>query len=352
MNFLWPELAWLLLLAPALVAFYLWMLRRRKRHAMRYANLAMVKQALAGRSSWRRHLPPLLFLLGFATLLIAVMRPTARMTLPSQHQTVVLAIDVSGSMRANDVAPSRLAAADAAARAFIMAQPRTTRLGLVSFAGTASLVQVPTHNRDDILAAMDRFQLQHGTAVGSGLLVALKAIFPDMEFNLRSTNPRMNNGVTSYNPARPIDRATRPDEKIFTPVAPGSYASAAIILLSDGQTTTGPDPIEAAKMAAERGVRVYTVGIGTPDGEIVGAEGWSMRVRLDEETLRGIAATTQAEYFFAGNANELTRVYQKLNTQLALETKDTEISALFAALGGFLILLGAMLSLFWHHRVL
>ncbi|MGV3654270.1 MAG: VWA domain-containing protein [Noviherbaspirillum sp.] len=349
MSFLWPSMTWLLLLVPAAVLMYLFLLRRRKHAALRYASLEVVKEAMGPRQGWRRHVPPILFLLGLTAMLVAVARPAAVLTLPSEHETVVLAIDVSGSMRADDVEPTRLAAAESAARTFVEAQPRSTRLALVSFAGTASLVQTPTRSKDDILAAMERFQLQHGTAVGSGILVALQAIFPEIEFNLRSPNPRMRH---TRDPARPLDQNIDSAAAEFIPVQPGSYQSAAIILLTDGQTTTGPDPIEAAKMAAERGVRVYTVGIGTPEGEIVGAEGWSMRVRLDEESLKQIAKTTHAEYFYAGNAADLTQVYKKLHSRLTLEKKETEITALFAAAGALFAMLAAFLSVLWYHRVL
>ena len=201
--------------------------------------------------------------------------------LPSQHETIILAMDVSGSMRAADVEPNRLVAAQNAAKAFVNDQPQHTRIGVVSFAGTAAVVQPPTRTREDIIAAIDRFQLQRGTAVGSGILVSLKTIFPDAEFDLRSWNPRLDQSKST-----PLDKAKSKDTKDPPkPVAPGSYQSAAIILLTDGQTTTGPDPIEAARIAAERGVRVFTVGIGTEKGEMIGAEGWSMRVRLDEASL-------------------------------------------------------------------
>ena len=188
-------------------------------------------------------------------MLIAIARPAAVVTLPTQHETVILSMDVSGSMRATDVKPSRIAAAQEAARAFVAEQPKMTRIGVVSFAATASVVQSPTHSREDILAAIDRFQLQRGTAIGSGILVALKMIFPDAEFDLRSSNPRRDAAKSM-----PLDPSRPPDRDAPTAVAPGSYASAAIVLLTDGQTTVGPDPIESARIAADRGVRVRGVG--------------------------------------------------------------------------------------------
>ncbi len=342
MTFLWPELLWLLLAVPVLIYGYLALLRRKKRLAMRYASLGMVSKAM-GSEKLRKHIPPLVFLLALVTLIVAVARPSATLTLPSQYETIVLAIDVSGSMRASDVKPNRIGAAQEAARKFIADQPASARIGVVSFAATASVVQAPTRDRQEILAAIDRFQLQRGTAIGSGILVALKTIFPDVEFDLRASNPR---GEIK---AAPLDSAKSSSAE---KAEPGSYASAAIILLSDGQTTTGPNPIEAARMAAERGVRVFTVGIGTAKGEILGSEGWSMRVRLDEEALKNIAGVTHAEYFFADNSVDLKKIYESLNTRLSMETKQTEITALLAAAAAALSLLSAFLSVLWFNRIL
>jgi len=345
-TFLWPELLWLLLAIPALIGAYILLLRRKKKQVLRYASLGMVRDAMGAGQRFRRHVPPLLFLLALTALVVAVARPTATLTLPSQHETIILAMDVSGSMRAADVEPNRIGAAQAAARAFVADQPASARIGVVSFAATASVVQPPTRNRDDILAAIDRFQLQRGTAVGSGILVSLKTIFPDVEFDLRGSNPRDDpRGV-------PLDKAGASGKAAPKTVPPGSYTSAAIILLSDGQTTTGPNPIEAARMAADRGVRIYTVGIGTPNGEILGSEGWSMRVRLDEESLKTIANVTHGEYFYASNAKDLKKVYESLNTRLTLETRQTEITALLAAAAAVITLLAAFLSMLWFNRVL
>jgi Ca-activated chloride channel homolog len=347
MDFLWPTMLWLLLIVPALVLAYVLLLRKKKKLAVRYASLAMVKEAIGTGGRVRRHIPPILFLLALALMIFAISRPTAVVTLPSQHETIILAIDVSGSMRATDVEPNRLVAAQNAAKGFINDQPQRTRVGVVSFAGTAAVVQPPTQNREDLIAAIDRFQLQRGTAVGSGILVALKTIFPEADFDLRSWNPR---GEASK--STPLDKAGKGDKAAVKPVPPGSYSSAAIILLTDGQTTTGPDPIEAARMAAERGIRVFTVGVGTEKGEMIGAEGWSMRVRLDEAALKNIANITQGEYFFAGTAKDLNKVYETLNSRLVFEQKQTEITALFAAAAAFCAIMAAVLSMLWFGRIL
>jgi Ca-activated chloride channel family protein len=344
MTFQWPELLWLLLLAPALVALYLWLLARRKKSAVTLPSLVIVKQALGRGPGWRRHVPPMLLLLALCVLLLAGARPTAKIKLPSQQETIILAMDVSGSMRATDVLPNRITAAQEAAKAFIAALPRQVRVGVVSFAGTAAVVQAPTLSRDDVIAAIDRFQLQRGTAIGSGIVLSLATIFPDLPFDMSLiTGQRAMPGPGGADPA---NAAKKPD-----PVEPGTYSSAAIILLTDGQRTTGPDSMEAAKLAADRGVKVYTVGIGTKGGEIIGFEGWSMRVRLDEDTLKAIANATRADYYYAGTAEDLKQVYQGLSSRLVVETRETEITAFFALAGGLLMLLGAGLGLWWFGRI-
>lgn len=327
MTFQSPEFLWLLLALPAVAALYWWLQQRKKQTALRYASLDIVKAAMGKGLWWRRHLPPAILFAALAAMLTAVARPSAVITLPSHHETVVLAIDVSGSMRANDVEPSRIEAAQAAARSFIAQQPRSTRIGVVAFAGSAALVQAPTSNRHDLRAAIDQLQLQHATAVGSGILVSLKALFPQEDFDVQKKSETK-------------------------PAKPGSYAAGAIILLTDGQTTAGPDPVDAARLAAERGVRVFTVGVGTDSGQILTGEGWSMRVRLDEEPLKAIADLTRAEYFYAGTAMDLKTVYETLRSKLVMEKKETEITALFSAIAAAAVLLSATLSLLWFNRVL
>ena len=338
MSFVWPDFLWALAALPLLVLLYWWLLYRRKRVTLRYASLAIVKQAAGKGPGWRRHVPALLMLLAITLLVLASARPSAVVTLPLQQETIILAIDVSGSMRATDVQPNRLVAAQEAAKAFLKDLPRSARVGVVSFAGTAAVVQPPTQNREDIVAAIDRFQLQRGTAIGSGIVLSLATIFPEAGIDLSQ--------ITGQ---RPMPGDTPPPE--FTPVPPGSYGSAAIVLLTDGQRTTGPDPMDAAKMAADRGVKVYSVGIGTKEGETIGFEGWSMRVRLDEDTLKAVSSLTRAEYFYAGTAEDLKKVYQSLSSRLVVERKETEITALFAAAAALMVLLSAGLSVWWFGRV-
>jgi Ca-activated chloride channel homolog len=347
LSFAWPELLWLLLLLPVLIALYVWLLRRKRKSAVRYANLGMIKEAMGAGSKIRRHVPPVLFLLAIALLIVAMARPSASIVLPTQKQTIILALDASGSMRAKDVLPSRLEAAQAAAKQFVADTPSKTRIGIVVFAGTAQLVQPPTLDREAISAAIDRMQLQRATATGSGLIVSLATLFPDAGFDVSTA-------IFGRDAPRnaPIGGAAKDPKKDHKPVPPGSYNSAVIILLTDGQRTTGPDPIEIAKMAADRGVRVYTVGFGTTSGEVIGFEGWSFRVRLDEETLKTVATVTQGEYFHAGSAADLKKVYETLNSRLSMEKKETEVTALFSAVAGLLTLLAGLLSLLWFNRIL
>jgi len=350
-TFLWLQLLWLLLALPLLVLLYVWLLRRRKRTALRYANLSIVREALGKGPGWRRHVPPVLMLLSLAAMLLAAARPMASITLPSTQQTIILAMDVSGSMRAEDVQPNRLVASQNAAKAFLAELPRHVKVGIVAFAGSAQVVQPVTLSREDLVTAIDKFQLQRATAIGSAIVVSLSELFPDQRISLtdmtysRNTDPFAPRG-------RSLDQPRNTEEKAFQPVEPGSYGSAAIILLTDGQRTTGVDTAEAAKMAADRGVRVYTVGVGTVEGEVIGFEGWSMRVRLDEETLKDVARTTRAEYFYAGTAENLKQIYQSLSSRLTVEKKETEVSGLLALVAASLAIVAAALSLAWFNRIL
>lgn len=350
-SFLWPTFLWLLLLLPALVLFYVWLMHRRRQAALRCASLSIVREALGRGPGWRRHLPPALLLLALAALLLAAARPVATLALPSTQQTIILAMDVSGSMRATDVLPNRLVASQNAAKAFLAELPRHVKVGIVAFAGSAQVVQPVTLSREDLNAAIDRFQMQRATAIGSAIVVALSEIFPGQVDLASVTYGRSSDPFAP--PGRPIDPpATRGEPKPFEPVAPGSYGSAAIILLTDGQRTTGVDTEEATQMAAQRGVRVYTVGVGTVDGEVIGFEGWSMRVRLDEETLKRVARETRGEYFYAGSADSLRQVYETLSTRLTVEKQETEVSGLLALLAALLVFVSAGLSLHWFNRVL
>ena len=343
MSFMWPSLLWSMALLPLLVLLYWWLLRRKRKSTVVLSSIAIAKLATKGGTRWRRHVPPMLLLLALAALLLATARPMATVTLPLAERTIMLAMDVSGSMRAEDVKPNRLVASQEAAKAFVNKLPREVRVGVVAFAGTAAVVQAPTTSRPDVIAAIDRFQLQRGTATGSGIILSLATLFPDEGIEIQHVTGQRNFGGKPLTDKKP--------EKKSEPVAPGSYNSAAIIMLTDGQRTTGPDPLDAAKMAADHGIRIYTVGVGTTNGETIGFEGWSMRVRLDEETLKNISVLTHGEYFYAGTADDLKKVYEGLSSRMVVERKETEITALLAALGALLAVMSAGLSLWWFGRV-
>jgi len=358
-SFDWPLALWLLLLVPLMIAGYILLLMRRRKSAFRYSNLALVKEA-AQVASWRRHIPPALMLAAFTCLLLAVARPSAEVSLPSRVATVMLVMDVSGSMRANDVNPSRIAAAESAAKAYIKDQPRDVRIGIVAFAATALLVQTPTTDHPALNSAIDRFELQRGTAVGSGIMVAMSTLFPQDNFPINQFNSQNFGGYgrwgnydfrDRYGGSALGEQKNGPPKK-HIPVEPGSYKNAVMILLTDGQTNAGYDPIQAARTASEYGMRVYTVGFGTAHGNIVGFGGWSMRAQLDEDTLKKIADMTRGKYFHATSAEDLKAVYDVLSRQLVVEMREMEITSFFAALAAALMLAAAGLSLAWFHRIL
>jgi len=343
---LWPSMLWLLAAVPLLVLAYYRLLASRRRAHARLAGLSHWSST-GGGVRFLRHVPPLLFLAGLCALIAAVSRPHAVVVLPSMHRSVILAIDTSGSMRATDVKPHRLDAAQAAARAFVENRQRHTRVGIVAIAGNASVVQSPTDNREELLQAIERLQLQPGTALGSGIYLSLATLLPDagidVERLIYGWSPRFRGRWSA-------DGRLVEDRK---PVPPGSNRSAAIVLLSDGESNHGPDPLDAAKLAAEHGVRVYTVGIGSPEGVTLGFSGWSMRVRLDDSTLKRVAEITLGEYFAATSAPELKKIYENWSARVVVERKRaTELTAFFVGLGALLLVISAVGSVLWFQRVL
>ena len=335
---------WLLLLLPLLPLAYVWLLRRRSSEAVRYSSLDLVRAA--AQRSWRRHVPPALLLLACTLLLLASARPMARVPLPWAKSSIMLAMDVSLSMSVTDVKPTRLAAAQEAAKLFLKDLPLGIEVGLVTFASTSQVAQKATLDREPLVRAINNFRLQIGTAVGSAIVVCLAELFPDHGINLEE----MTFGKKPQ--GRSLDEPGKPPPKEFTPVAPGSYKSAAIILLSDGRRTMGVDTLEAAKMAADRGVRIYVVGLGTVDG-VASAEGGGLPIymRLDEPTLREIARMTGGEYHYAGSAEKLRSVYQNLGSTVQVQTRETELSGPLALLAALVAFAAAMLSVLWFRRV-
>jgi Ca-activated chloride channel family protein len=342
MTYLWPQYLWSMLALPLLPVLYLWLLRRRGKPALRYSSLQVVRET--SHRLWRRHVPPALLLIACSLLLFAAARPSASLTLPWSRSSIMLAMDVSLSMRVNDVKPTRLAAAQEAAKLFLRDLPKNIDVGLVTFAGTAQVAQAATLDRSSLVSAIDAFQMQYGTAIGNAIVVCLAELFPDHGINL---------GDMTFGPRQKVrsrDDKEAAQPKQITPVAPGSYGSAAILLLSDGRRTTGVDTLDAAKMAADRGVRIHVVGLGTVDGVAGGPGGLAIYMQLDEPTLREVARMTGGEYHHAGTAEELRSVYQDLGSRLQIETRETEITALLAMVAAILVLAAASLSVLWFGR--
>ena len=311
MTLLWPQGLWLLLLVPALVAGY-WIVASRAR-------------------SLSRHVPPALFAFALALLLLATARPSVRMLMPAEEATVILAIDVSASMAARDMAPSRLGAAQAAARDFVKGVPAHIRIGVVAFSNDAHVLQRPGAAREDILRAIESLRPHEDTAIGRGILASLQAALPD--------GPK-DSGL-----------ALRVSSDAW-PAPLQADAAAAVVLLTDGQNSHGPDPLEAARLAAKLGVRVYTIGVGTPGGQI--GEGWGRgtRVGIDEASLKEIATLTGREYSYALTAWHLNRIYDRLGSRAVLANVRTEVTALLCAAAALTASLSAFLSLLWFGRIL
>ena len=287
-HFLWPDNLWWMLVPPLLPALYLWPLRRRDKPALRLSSLSIVRAAMPP-PRWQRHLPPALVFLALALLLLAFARPTAPVTLPWASSTIMLASDSSRSMRVDDVMPSRRVAAQNAAKTFLNEAPQRIEVGWVTFAGTAQVAQRATLDRPSLVGAIDAVQMQLGTAIGTAIVLCLAELFPDQGIDLSE----MTHGPRSLD-----EKAgkTQPPAKQITPVAPGTYVSAAIILRSDGRRTTGVDTLEAARLAADRGVRIHVVGLDSPDGHAAKGGEMAIYLKLDEPTLRQVAQMTDGEY--------------------------------------------------------
>lgn len=352
MTLLWPGFLLLLLLLPAVVAVYLWILRRSRPQAVRYSSLSLLREAAPRTSRLRRHLPFALFALALASLVFALARPAAVISVPAGSTSIILTIDVSGSMCSADIPPTRLQAAEAAAAGFVQHLGSTTQIGLVAFSGFAQVVQSPTTDTESLLDALRSLTTGRRTAVGSGILAAIDAI--------AEIDPSVARSTTATTPG------VAP-----TPVAPGAYAPDIIVLLTDGASNAGPDPLEAAQQAADRGVRVYTIGFGTASGgslaptcaaQFLGREpggggigggfggggGNLGRRGIDEDALKGVADATGGKYYPAESASELESVFANLPTSLITKHEVTEISVAFAAFGALLTVFAVGLSQAWR----
>jgi Ca-activated chloride channel homolog len=344
MFFQWPQNLWLMLAIPLLAVAYVWLIGRRGKLAVRFSSLGVVRSAMRG-SNWRRHLPPALMLLALSALLLAGARPVASVPLPWARSTIILAMDVSLSMRVDDVKPTRLAAAQEAAKLFLSDLPRNVHVGLVTFAGSSHVAQAATLDRAPLVAAIDGFQMQRGTAIGNAIVLSVAELFPDHGLNLGDMT------FSGKSRGRSLDDPAKPPPKQITPVAPGSHPSAAIILLTDGRRTTGVDTLEAAKLAADRGVRIHVVGLGSADGGSYAATGMAMYLQLDEPTLREVARMTGGDYHQAGTAEKLRSVYETLGSQMQVIKRETELAPLLALAAAMLALAAGGLSMLWFGRV-
>lgn len=338
MNFIWPGDLLLVLVVPALAALYVWAQRRRQRYALRYASLSLVREALGNGPGRKRHIPPALFLAALLFMAVGTARPEMVVTVPVQEGTVILAIDVSGSMLAQDLAPNRIQAAKDAAKAFVERQGADVKIGVVAFSTDAQIVQAPTNDKDLVVAAIDRLQTQRATAIGRGMLASLDAIFEDSEETPPSVLALRRLSGDPTGPTPP-------------PVPKGADRTATIVLLSDGQNNQFPAPQQVLEDAVNRGIRIFTVGVGSADGTVVRIQGRAVRTRLDEATLKQIADATGGQYFNASNAKDLRAVYENLSTQLVFRQQRTEITALLTAIAAVLSIAGAALSLFWFNRI-
>lgn len=351
MSLLWPISLVLLLTIPALIALYAWRQRRRKKYAVRFSSLSLLRDAVPRTSRVRRYLPMGLFLAALGSLAFALSRPVAVASVPTAQRTIIMAIDVSRSMCSTDIEPNRLIAAQTAARSFIDKQEAGTQIGLVAFSGFAETVHPPTTDRKVLAEAVESLTTGRRTAIGSGILESIDA--------LAAADPSVAPSTSDDSPGLAP-----------TPVPQGAFAPGIVVLLTDGASNFGPEPVDAAQQAVDRGIRVYTIGFGTARGSdmpncspgTTGGEpmmggmgmgggqfgGGRFRRGIDEETLKQVAAMTSAEYYSAESADELLTAFQNLPTNLIVKTETTEISFAFAALAALLAGLAVVLGMLWH----
>lgn len=330
MTFMWPVMFALLLLLPLLVLLYTRMQQRRRALAAAFGNSGTAQEAAGRRLRVRRHIPSVLFLAALAILITALARPQTEVSLPILEGTVILAFDVSGSMSGDDLKPTRMEAAKAAARDFVLRQTGSVQIGVVSFSDGGFATQPPTNDQAAVLASINRLAVQRGTSLASGIDASLKVI------------------AAATDPALTLSTKGSPTP---TPVPKGTYTSAVIVLLSDGENNQPPDPLGSAQTAADRGVRIYTVGIGSTAGATLHLNGFTVRSRLDEATLQQISNLTGGTYFNAQSAEELHTIYDNLDPQLVFKPQKTEVTSIFAGAGILVLMIGGVLSLLWLGRL-
>jgi len=336
MTFIWPAMLIMLIALPLLVILYLVFQRRRQQVIARYGNLSgLAATTQPRRLDIRRHVPPAFFLCSIGVMIVALARPQTQVSLPRLEGTVMLAFDVSGSMKADDIKPTRIDAARDAAKAFVQKQPVTVQVGVVAFSDSGISVQEPTSVRQDVLDALDRLTPQRGTSLASGILASINAI----EVVEHPAPPKYYGNVTPQPTPSP------------TPMPQGQYSPAAIVLISDGENNENPDPMQAAQAAADRGIRIYTVGIGSPEGADLHIDGFIIHSQLDEDMLKGISDETGGTYYNAQTAQDLTKVYDDLGKTLIVKPEQTEVTSIFAGLSIVILILGGLFSIVWFSRL-
>jgi Ca-activated chloride channel family protein len=339
MSFIWPPMLLSAALIPIGVLLYRAVDRRRRRLLSVYGGRGPAPGSAGRLIRLRNRVPPALFLCGLVVMSVALARPQAVVALPKEEGTVILAFDVSASMAATDLAPTRMDAAKAAAEDFVARQPSSVTIGVVAFSDSGVSIQTPTSDQGSVIAAIDRLAPQKGTSLASGILASLNVIA------IAEAGPYANNYYSNQSPA-PTAAPTP------TPVPSGYHAPAAIVLLTDGENNESPDPLAAAQTAADRGVRIYTVGIGSAAGTTVTVDGFQIHTQLDEATLQQISQVTGGTYYAASDAQQLRSIYDDLDTQLVIQPQMTEITSLLAGMSLLLLIGGVLTSLLWLGRLL
>jgi Ca-activated chloride channel family protein len=326
MSFFWPSMLVFLILIPLLVGGYFLMQRRRQRAVEKFGSLGWMQADQPG-MRMRRHIPALIFLLSLTILILSLARPKAPMSLPRVEGTVILVFDVSGSMAADDLNPTRMEAAKAAASEFVKRQPPGVQVGVVAFSDGGLTVQVPTNDQEAILKAISRLAPQRGTSLAGGIFAALDLV----------------SGASGEAPLTPVPSPT--------PMPPGQYSPAVIVLLTDGENNMNPDPLEAAQAAADLGVRIHSIGIGSASGATLTINDFIVHTSLDEQTLKGISTLTDGTYFNAQSEADFQKIYESIEPQLVIKTEDMEVTSIFAGAAMLLLLAGGLFSMLWFNRI-
>lgn len=330
MTFIWPVMLYSLLLIPLFGAGYWLLLRHRAQQTRNLGALGIMRNQAGQQIGFRRHVPPLVFLLAISLLLFSLARPELPVSLPRVEGTVILAFDVSNSMMADDLDPTRIEAAKAAARTFVENQPDTIQIGVVAFSNGGLIVQQPTDDETAVLETINRLTPQGGTSLGQGIFTSLNAIVGE---------------------SIPLDpEVLEAEGPLGVQVEP--HPSAVIVLLSDGENANPPEPLEMAQIAANASVRIFTVGIGSPEGAIIEVDGFSVVTQLNEAPLQEIASLTNGAYFYAENEEALQEIYDSIDLQLTIAGEQMEITSIVAMIAFFIFLIGSVLSQMWFGRAI